>query len=73
MTVANDAVSTQASPASGAKNGVAVTIWVDRSTADHVEVVSTALGMSRSALLNELITIGKSTRRYKDLLRSLTP
>lgn len=54
---------------SGATHGVPVTIWVDRSTADHVKVVADALGVSKSALYYELVTIGKKSRRYQDLLR----
>lgn len=57
---------------SGATHGVPVTIWVDRSTADHVHVVADALGVSRSALYYELVSIGKSSRRYQDLLRNST-
>jgi hypothetical protein len=53
----------------GATHGVPVTIWVDRSTADHIKVAAGALGVSRSALYYELLTIGKKSRRYQDLLR----
>lgn len=73
MTIAKNVVNTDTSPVASAKNGVAVTVWVDRATVNHVELVSEVLGVSRSALFNELITIGKSSRKYKERLRDLAP